>query len=487
VTPEQVTVLIVDDRAANRYTTAHALTRSGFKVIEASTGKEALELSRKLPSVIVLDVKLPDILGYEVCRRIKANSQTRHIPVLQLSAAFLSNESKLYALESGADAYLIQPADPVVLVATVKSLVRLHRAESQAQLAAKQWQATFDALNEGVAIVDSSGVIQRCNRAMTGLLAKSYGEIESCDFDDLIRQCFAFEWDLPQGQSVEVKSGSRFFRLSLDSIISHGEITGSIFIIAETTKQKLAEEALLASERLAATGRMAHTIAHEINNPLEAITNLVYLLQGSLDRPEVANQYLESTVSELARVSRISKQILSFNRESSSPVEILLSDIIEDVLALNNRAVVDKELRIERDLNSTPLIRGFPAQLRQVFSNIIRNAIEASSPGGRIRIKISRSRLGPRLENPAVRVTVADQGVGIRPEDRKRIFDAFFTTKDLKGSGVGLWLSSSIVHEHGGHLRVRSSTQPSCSGTCMSVVLPRGSVAEGENLENLRS
>ena len=178
MTPEKVTVLIVDDRAANRYTTAHALTRAGFEVIEAATGKEALELSRKFPTVIVLDVKLPDILGYEVCRRIKSNPQTRHIPVLQLSAAFLSNESKLYALESGADAYLIQPADPVVLVATVKSLVRLHRAESQAQLAAKQWQATFDALDEGVAILDSSSVVQRCNRAMTKLLDRSYGEIE---------------------------------------------------------------------------------------------------------------------------------------------------------------------------------------------------------------------------------------------------------------------------------------------------------------------
>ena len=178
MTSEKTTVLIVDDRVANRYTTAHALTRAGFEVIEAATGKEALELSKKLPTVIVLDVKLPDILGYEVCRRIKSNSQTRHIPVLQLSAAFLSNESKLYALESGADAYLIQPADPVVLVATVKSLVRLHRAESQSQLAAKQWQATFDALDEGVAILDSSNVVQRCNRAMTKLLDRSYSEIE---------------------------------------------------------------------------------------------------------------------------------------------------------------------------------------------------------------------------------------------------------------------------------------------------------------------
>jgi two-component system NtrC family sensor kinase len=473
VTQEEISALIVDDRDANRYSTAHALTRAGFKVTEAATGKDALELSKRLPTVIVLDVKLPDILGYEVCRRIKTNAQTRHIPVLMLSSAFLSNESKLYALESGGDAYLIQPTDPVVLVATVKSLARLHRAESQAQLAAKQWQATFDSLNEGVAILDSSGVIQRCNRAMTLLLNKSYGEIENCTFAELAHNCFGQKGILPcESVPLEVQSGNRFFRVSADPIVSHGVATGGLVIVAETTKQKLAEQALLANERLAATGRMAHTIAHEINNPLEAITNLVYLLQGSLDTPEVARRYLDTTADELARVSRICRQILSFNRESSSPVEIRICDLIDDVLALNNRELLEKGLLLRRDWNRSLTIQGFPAQLRQVFSNIVRNAVEASFPGGEIRIKISPSRLGRNFAEPAVRITVADHGAGIAAENRARVFDAFFTTKDLKGSGVGLWLSASIVHQHGGRLRVRSCTHPSVSGTCLSAVLP---------------
>jgi signal transduction histidine kinase len=114
--------------------------------------------------------------------------------------------------------------------------------------------------------------------------------------------------------------------------------------------------------------------------------------------------------------------------------------------------------------------------LRQVFSNLVRNAVEASFQGGKVRIKISKSKLRHHLEQSAVRITIADCGVGIPPENIKRIFDAFFTTKNLKGSGIGLWLSSSIVHEHGGILCVRSSTQPSKSGTCMSVVLPVGSI-----------
>jgi len=242
-------------------------------------------------------------------------------------------------------------------------------------------------------------------------------------------------------------------------------------LFAETTKQKLAEQALLANERLAATGRMAHTIAHEINNPLEAITNLVYLLQGSLDTPEVARRYLDTTADELARVSRICRQILSFNRETSSP-EIRICDLIDDVLALNNREFLEKGLQLRRDWNRSLTIQGFPAQLRQVFSNIVRNAVEASIPGEEIRIKISPGRLGRNFAEPAVRVTVADHGAGIAAENRARVFDAFFTTKDLKGSGVGLWLSASIVHQHGGRLRVRSCTQPSRSGTCLSAVLP---------------
>jgi two-component system, NtrC family, sensor kinase len=470
-------ILIVDDRAANRYTVGHALTRAGLKVVEAATGKEALELSKKQPTVVVLDVKLPDILGYEVCRRIKSNAKTRHIPVLLLSSAFLSDESKLYALESGSDAYLIQPPDPVVLAATVKSLARLHRAESQAQLAAKQWQATFDTLTEGVALLDSSGIVQRCNRAMTDLLGKPYGLVENCDSRELIQNCFGISFAVSGGSPPrEVQAGKRFFRLSLDPIVSDGESIGSIFIVAETTKQKLAEQALLVSERLAATGRMAHTIAHEINNPLEAITNLVYLVQHSIDQPKVAGSYIDSAASELARVSRITRQILSFNRESSSPVEIRIGELIEDVLALNNRAIVDKGLRVVKDWHASPSIHGFPAQLRQVFSNIIRNAVEASFPGGEIRIKASASHLRPNLEEPAVRVSVADHGVGIAPENLDQIFDAFFTTKDLKGSGVGLWLSSSIVQEHGGYIRARSCSHPPRSGTCLSVVLPLRSV-----------
>jgi signal transduction histidine kinase len=473
-------ILVVDDRPANRYSTVHALMRSGFKVIEAESGREALELAQQAPAAILLDVKLPDILGYEVCRRIKSNPRTSHIPVLQLSAAFTDNESRVYALESGADAYLTQPVEPNVLVATVRSLVKLHEAESLAKIASKQWQATFDALGEGVAVVDPAGIVQRCNRAMTELLRRSYIEIEGHALNQLIEDTLQFH--LPEETAVgpiEVLAKSQWFRLSLEPVYLEDAIINRIFIIAEITQQKLAEHAALLNERLAATGRMAHTIAHEINNPLEAITNLLYLLRGPLAESADGSAYLLSAEREVQRVSRITRQILSFHRETSVQLAVDLTELMEDVLALNNREVVDKNLCIFKDWEGPVTINGFPAQLRQVFSNLIRNAIEASNRGAKIRIRISKCTLYREPRERGARITISDDGVGILPENLDKIFDAFFTTKELKGSGVGLWLSSTIVQEHGGRIQLRSSTVPERSGTCVSVTLPETVLHKG--------
>jgi signal transduction histidine kinase len=451
----------------------HALKRAGFEVMEASTGKEALELSNYLPAVMVLDVKLPDILGYEVCRRIKANASTNQILVLQLSAAFLSDESKIHALESGADSFLTQPVEPNVLIATVRSLVRLHNAELNNRRLGEQWQSTFDGLAEGVALVDPSGMIQRSNRALTKILNRPYADIEGFSLAVMMEQGFGFRIDKgDEFSSREVQMGTRYFRLKMSPVVRNELHNGSIFIVAETTEQKRAEAAFLINERLAATGRISNTIAHEINNPLEAITNLLYLLNLSLNNPETAAGLLHSAQEQLSRVSRISRQILSFNRESAVPVTAHLFQLMDDVLALNNRAIVAKELRIERDWDESVTVSGFPAQLRQVFSNLLRNAVDASKAGGRIRIRISSRRRWGNLESPIAKVLFSDTGVGILPENMDRIFEPFFTTKELKGSGIGLWLSNSIVQEHRGNIRVRSNSCASRSGTCVAVILP---------------
>ena len=465
-------ILVVDDRPANRYTAAHALKRAGYDVIEAETGTEALELAKQIPAAILLDVKLPDILGYEVCRRLKANPRTSHIPVLQLSAAFVDNESRVYALESGADAYLTQPVEPNVLVATVRSLVKTHEAESLAKLRSKQWQATFDALSEGVAVLDELGKILRCNRAMSDLLELSYSDIEGRMLGEILDGSLS-SLLATDAQVKEVAHGSRYFQARIEPVFLDDEPTGCILVLADFTGRRLAEHAALMNERLAAMGRMAHTIAHEINNPLAAITNLLFLLRSPGTSSKEAAEYLSLAEKEVARVSRIAKQILTFHRESASPISIDLGNLMEDVLALNNGAIVEKNLDVCKEWSSGICAEAFPAQLRQVFSNILRNAIDASASNGKIRIRISHSFLGQNFEEKAARVTVADSGTGIATENIARVFDAFFTTKELKGTGIGLWLSSTIVQEHRGRIQLKTSVGPDRTGTSISVLLPR--------------
>jgi signal transduction histidine kinase len=465
------TILVVDDRPANRYAIVHALKRASYVVIEAETGKEALEFAKNIPAAILLDVKLPDILGYEVCRRLKSNPLTGHIPVLQLSAAFLDSESRVFALESGADAYLTQPVETSVLLATLRSLIKVHEAETLAKLSSKQWQATFDALSESVAVLDQHGIIQRCNRSMVTLAGKPYSEIEGQLLAQFLLDSFEIRLEELARSTQEISAAGRYFRARQEAVYLADEPNGSIFVLEDITQQKLAERAALQNERLAATGRMAHTIAHEINNPLAAITNLLFLLKNEVKEPN-ARSYVEAAEEELSRVSRIARQILSFNRETSKPIELRVSELLDDVLALNNRVIEEKDLLVVREWDSSASVVGFPAQLRQVFSNILRNAIEASPKESKLRVKIARTTLYLNHPKPAVRITVADQGSGIEERNRERIFDAFFTTKELKGSGVGLWLSSSIIQEHHGMIQVRSSTRKGRSGTCMSVILP---------------
>jgi two-component system, NtrC family, sensor kinase len=468
-------ILVVDDRPANRYAIAHGLKRAGFEVVEAESGIQALTLANESPSLILLDVRLPDILGYEVCRRLKSNPRTGHIPVLQLSAASGDDESKVHALESGADAYLAQPVEQNVLIATVNSLVKLHEAESLAKLSASQWQATFDALSEGVAIIDQSGTIRRCNRAMSYLLERNYSEIEGRQLSDLFEGKVVIKQD-DETAVQEFEWSTRHFRTRLEPVLLDATRSGSIFVLADITEQKLTEHAALMNERLAATGRMAHTIAHEINNPLEAITNLIYILKNCPPGSEAATGYLASTENEVNRVSRIARQVLSFHRESAAPIDLLVHELVEDALTQNGHAIAEKQLDVSREWDGTVTIQGYPAQLRQVFSNILRNAIEASMPTKEIRIRISPSSARSDRLCPAARVTIMDQGHGIPTANLKKIFGAFFTTKELKGSGVGLWLSSTIVQEHRGRIQVRSCTELGRSGTCFSVYLPSKSI-----------
>lgn len=229
---------------------------------------------------------------------------------------------------------------------------------------------------------------------------------------------------------------------------------------------------LIGNQRLITTGRLAASIAHEINNPLEAVTNLLYLLRGESGLTPEGRGFLVMAQSELTRVAQISKQVLSFNRETPHPVRVEPCALLEDVLGLYGRRAEEKRIQIRREYRSDSLITAFPGEIRQVFSNLVTNAIEATATGGRIRVRVREGSLWSDSGQKGLRITIADTGSGIPAQVRRRLGEPFFTTKGQHGTGIGLWLSHSILQRYGGSLHMWSSTLERRHGTVFSMFLP---------------
>jgi PAS domain S-box-containing protein len=258
-------------------------------------------------------------------------------------------------------------------------------------------------------------------------------------------------------------------------------------VAMDVTSRKAAEQTLRQSEKIAATGRLAASIAHEINNPLASVMNALYILRTNSKMPDSALVYVKTAEEELARVVHITKQTLGFYREISSPVLSSVPQLFEEVLAAYDARIEQNQIVVHKDFSEVGQLAAFPSELRQVFSNLVLNSIEAiSTPGSNIFIRVKQSADGQGREG--IRVTVADNGCGIPAENMAHIFEPFFSTKDSKGTGLGLWVSQGIVQKHQGKLRLRSSTDEAHHGTCCSVFLPfatREISAEDEPLQSM--
>ena len=263
----------------------------------------------------------------------------------------------------------------------------------------------------------------------------------------------------------------RYWTVNYEPVFgADGKVQAITAASLEITAQKRAEQALVQSEKLAAVGRLAASIAHEINNPLESVTNLLFLAQSATSLDTLKN-YIRLADAELARVTQIATQTLRFHRQNSGPTPTRIYEIIDNVIALYQGRITNAGIEIKREYQETSPITCFADEIRQVMANFLSNAFDATATGGTVVIR-KRERTNWRSGKRGVRVTIADSGHGMTNETRRRIFEAFYTTKENTGTGLGLWVSHGIVEKHGGTIKVRSRQRGKWQGTSFSLFLP---------------
>ena len=375
-------ILNVDDDEASRYAITRELQRAGYDVIEASTGGEALRLIHdKSFELILLDVRLPDTNGFEVCRQIREHPETAALPVLLLSASYLDSHSKVMGLDGGADAYLTEPAEPQVLLATIRALLRLKRAEQAVRDRALQWGATFNAIQDGVALLNKDGAVVQSNTAFDNT-PEPIGQQISTGFARLLSTA--------KRQTMEQSLGSKVLTITLDPVLSdHGEVSGAVCIIADVTEKKRFEQQLQHTQKLESIGVLAGGIAHDFNNLLTGILGNASLLLSDL-RPGTSERELALQIFEAGEsAANLTRQILAYSGKGRFVMEpVDLSAVANDSRSLVRRFIprgVELVYELAKDL---PLIDADPAQMQQVTMNLIINAAESFGEAAKGEVKI---------------------------------------------------------------------------------------------------
>ncbi len=263
-----------------------------------------------------------------------------------------------------------------------------------------------------------------------------------------------------------------FLTLALPVRDASGKIIRWFGTNTDMEAQRRTEEAMRQSEKLAAVGRLASSIAHEINNPLEAVTNLIYLAKGAAVKDE-AKAYLESAEAELGRMAQITSQTLRFHKQLTAPTPTDFAELLNSLIPLYRTRLSDLGAELKMETKDCPPLVCYAGEIRQVLANLVGNAIDAMGKRGTLRLRV-RASTDWRGAGSGVRITVADTGHGMSAQTMKRLYEPFFTTKEAFGTGLGLWVSAGIVEKHGGTLRARSSVKPGKCGTVFALYLPYG-------------
>jgi two-component system, NtrC family, sensor kinase len=490
-------ILNVDDSETKRYVTSRTLRNAGFDVVEAATGQDCLEMViSEHPDLIVLDVLLPDLHGFEVCHRLKSDSRTKSIPVLHLSASFTRPEDRVKGFDQGADAYMSQPVDPSEFVATIKSLLRMVEAERQL----RDSQERFDLAQQKVSLGSWEWNIATDTIAWSNSLVNLHGIEDSSifpSFEQWLQLVHQDDRGRVQSAITKALSGEKDYDVEFRTLRPDGSAQwiaarAALFrdesgrpvrmlgISLDVTSRKRAEEAIKETQRLVGAGRMAASVAHEINNPLAAVVNIIYLLRDNKSLDADAARLVEWADRELSRVAYIVSQTLGFYRQSDRPVSVSVREAVLDVFELLKKKLQEGSIAAYTSFKCEGIIHGHSTEIRQVVSNLVINALEALPPNGKLFVRVTPSRNWKHNGERGVRLYVHDNGSGIPTSARSQIFEPFFSTKSNKGTGLGLWVIRSIVEKYGGSIRMRSSVGKD-GGTSFSVFLPTTRGLEQQN------
>jgi PAS domain S-box-containing protein len=469
-----VTILIIDDDEAKRYSVTKILQKAGYATFEASTGAEGLRLAAELPDLVVLDVKLPDISGFEVCRRLKADPFTTDIPILHLSTTFVGLEDKVQGLEGGADGYLTDVLEPLELIATVKALLRARRAEEAAQISNRQWQTTFDAINDGVLMLDRDGTVVQVNQAMERILGQPWNNLHGRLFHELLGLPVAPESspflrmiESQNREVAEVTRAGRWLHVAVDPLKnSQGALRGALSIVSDVTDRRQMEEELRCrAEALGAADQrkdeLLAMLAHELRNPLAPILNCLELIRQANPQEGDLALSLEIAERQVRHMARLLDDLLDVSRFTQGKIQLQkslvdFSTIVAHAVETATPLIESKRHRLAVNLPAEPInVHGDPTRLEQIVSNLLNNAAKYTESEGQITLSVVR-------EDAELVLCVADSGIGLSEEMLTRVFD-LFTQADLSldrtqgGLGIGLTLVRSMVELHGGSVSARSA------------------------------
>lgn len=497
--PASKRLLIVDDNAATRYAMRRTMERHGYEVLEAGTGGDGLAmLAENDVAALILDVNLPDMSGFDVVRRLREIPRTQLLPVVHVSAASIDTGDLITGLDNGADAYLIHPVDPDVLLATMRTLLRVRHTEEALREAEARFRDIFVNIGAPIAVVDGDLAVREANDAFRRLVGQA-------DCEESLPACFGGNQDDMLARMRDAVRGRQRWRGVLSMHAAQGEretewrVTpyregAGLVFVEDVTEQRrrerdhleridsantqlaLAESQLVQAQKMDALGKLTGGIAHDFNNLLTSIITGIDLVNRQIEsgHPERVQRFVDAALGSARRAAALTHRLLAFARQQ--PLDTRPTDINDRIRSLEDmlRRTLGERIELHLDLSDDPPVASVDVnQLENAVINLVINARDAMPDGGRIRVSTSTVSVrhdDELADGDYVMLTVSDNGAGIPPEVLGKVFEPFFTTKPLgQGTGLGLSMIYGFARQSGGQARIRSAPG---EGTSVSLLLP---------------